>query len=66
MTITARDTTTPDSAVLRISVTGAADLPAAKVAAYELLAASRYTRNASIYEHTRTASGDFNFYADYK
>ncbi len=64
MTATVRNTTTPDSAELRISVTGTADKTAALTAADAFLATSRYTKDATIYEATRTPTG-WDFHAEY-
>jgi hypothetical protein len=65
MAITARNTTTPDSADLRITVSGADGEQEAKVAAYELLARSRYTRMAFIYEAKRVGVHEWDFHAEY-
>lgn len=63
--ITARNVTTPDSADLRIIVSGAADYEEARAAAEALLAASRYTQDATIYAITRDFTGEFTINADY-
>lgn len=65
MAIKARDTTTPDSATLSITVEGAETVEEAREAACELLAKSRYTRNSSIYGHSNGAHGSIIFHAEY-
>lgn len=65
MAITARDTTTPDSATLSITVEGAETVDEAREAAYALLAKSRYTKDSTIYGHSNGAHGAIIFHAEY-
>jgi hypothetical protein len=64
MPITARNTTTPDSADLRITVSGAASEAAARAAAVAFLQTSRYTKDATIYEVTRDRD-NYNFWCEH-
>lgn len=62
---TARNTTTPDSADLRITVTEATGPLDAMDAAVAFLATSRYTKDATIYQHTGPENGEYTFWAEF-
>lgn len=62
--ITVRNTTTPDSATTRITVTGAATPLEAMDAAVAFMASSRYLKGATIFEHTRDGER-WDFHAEW-
>lgn len=63
-TATARNTTTPDSADLHITVTGAETPLEAMGTAVAFLLTSRYTKDATIYE-AKQQHGEWIFWADF-
>jgi hypothetical protein len=65
MAITARNTTTPDSATIRITVSGAETEETARTAALLKLGSSRYTKDATIFEAKRVGVREWDFHAEF-